>query len=735
MEEKKIRAIYNPSDKAKETIRMVYDRKYAMEESSDRQKFIKNLDRWEKNYEARREERKSDEWQSNHTAPLTFSVVETALSEMVRQNLRPIILPRGEEDSSKAKLMQYIWEYAWQVSDGDVLVYNVIKELLINGMAIVQEYYRQDKRVVRDIEVINGKEKEVKKEVFDYDDVCGEIVKPTEFFVDEFARSFRGPSYKARDCIRRYVMNVDDFHLSYDGSKWDQFGDASKVKAGGDVDYYEYYKPDGAIDRSKQVEVFHYWNEPKDKFIIVANDVLIKDGPNPYKHKKLPFVRAVDVKRVHNFYAKGEPEILESIQDETNLMRRMMLDRNHLDIDKMFLVSNKMGLSDEDLMARPHGLIPTDDVNGAKAIEYGDVPRSIELGLKHLEDDSTISTGINPRSQSLPQAGTATEAAILKESTLRRIGTKIWLFKREFLIPLAQMRVSNILQFYPQPKLEKIVGDKRSQEFKNQVSQAQSQGVLQMVDGEPYKNELRQIRTKDVKLEASGGELDEIKERGYHFFPLRDEFYVPVTGGGYDIEFEAGENIEISKPLMQQKNLELFDRFMQVATQVPGSYDIVKLGDAILRDYDKNPDDFKPNPMPVQGSGVEDQIALASQENQLMMKGQPVPGTAYASPAHTEIHVSFVESDEFQLNVPQDDPRVKIFTDHIAFEIAAQTGREMQGVGAAQAPAQQMANQPVGQMKQGGAGNGMINRPGGMAKPSTTMADAMPNKNTGRTGV
>jgi len=84
-------------------------------------------------------------------------------------------------------------------------------------------------------------------------------------------------------------------------------------------------------------------------------------------------------------------------------------------------VATWLNLSEEDLIARPHGFIPTDDINAIKAVEYNDVPRSVELSMKHLEDDATIATGINPRAQALPTTGTATEAAILKESTLKRI--------------------------------------------------------------------------------------------------------------------------------------------------------------------------------------------------------------------------------------------------------------------------------------------------------------------------
>src|SRR5688572_23042117 len=106
------------------------------------------------------------------------------------------------------------------------------------------------------------------------------------------------------------------------------------------------------MDHSKYVEVLWYWFEKHvDWICVVANDVLVFMGPNPYKHKKIPFARALDVKRTHKFYGKGEGALLESIQDELNILRRMVIDRNHLDIDKMFIGSNKLNLSEEDLIA------------------------------------------------------------------------------------------------------------------------------------------------------------------------------------------------------------------------------------------------------------------------------------------------------------------------------------------------------------------------------------------------
>lgn len=785
-ETKGIRGVYNPTDEERKTLSYVYnDRFIAMRDSKDRQEADRNWDRWEKQWEGYRvpqRESGQEEWMSNHVVPMTLSIVETALSEMTRQNFRPLILPWGAEDAPKAKVMEHIWEFIWSISNGDLTMYGIMKDLLMYGTAIAQEYYLKDRRMIRESNVDQkGKETTKEREIFDYDDCMLEQVKLQDFYVDEFARGFDGP-YAARDCIRRYIMNIDDFHAMYDGSQWDQFGNAKFVKEGGDTNYYEFFQPPTGWTDSKKVEVLHYWSiKPKDRFVIIANDVVIRDGSNPYKHKQLPFARAVDIKRPHRFYAKGEPELLESIQNEADTLRRMIIDRNHLDIDKMFFVSNRLGLSEEDLVARPHGMIPTDDVTGAKAVEYGDIPRSVEMSLGHLSDDSIISTGINPRSQALPQAGTATEAAILKESTVRRIGMKLWLLRKEFMPRIGMIRASNVIQFYPQPRLEEIVGEAGTKEYQAACDKLKQQGLLYTDDqGNNKKMSYRSIPIKGKKLGMGlDGQMSEEKAPGYTFFDLKPDYYIPQRGG-YWFRFESGENLDVSKPLMQQKNLELFDRFSQIALKIPNTYDIVKLGDMILEDYDKNPDDYKPD----QEGGQTDEVQqtqmlaqLAEMENNQMIGGQDVPATAYADQGHTQIHIAFMKGKQFQA-LDNKSPIIKIFTTHVMGEIMAQEARKQGGATAPQqsqaqpagGPPQQPPEQPkvsvsvkadaatqAGQellkdigilppdqppqgqqpppggqpVTPGGAANGISNREGGMQKPSMGMQDAMPNLKVG----
>ena len=154
-----IRQSYSPSEKERKRLKMVYDRYWAMKNSPDRKKMEKVWDKSMEQWEAHRPARQVDAWQSNHYVPLTTAIVETALAEMEDQNTKPLILARSKEDEPKASVMKRIYEFTWDVADGNIQAFEVKKDTLILGTSIAQEYYRQDMRKVKDI--VNGKEVEV----------------------------------------------------------------------------------------------------------------------------------------------------------------------------------------------------------------------------------------------------------------------------------------------------------------------------------------------------------------------------------------------------------------------------------------------------------------------------------------------------------------------------------------------------------------------------------------------
>lgn len=690
---KGIRKDYKPTEKEENALQWVYKRYYAMKDDPERQAMEKEWTDGEAAWDALRKPR--EDWESTYYIPLTTGVVESVLAEFIDQRIRPLILPRSDEDAPKARIMKHIYDFTWDVADGDLELFEILKGTLIRGTGIAQEYYLKDRRMVYDIIGLNNLTKKQKnngespfsiteREVFEFDGCMMENVSLWDFYIDEKARTINRGPYKARDCIRRYVMNIRDFQRFFKGDIWDPAGRASLVKPGGDTEYYQYFKPPTGIDNSEDVEVLWYWSRsPEDSLIIVANDVVVRMGPSIFKHKQLPFARSVDVTRLDKFYAKGEPKLLESIQEELNTLRRMTIDRHHLDLDKSFLVSQTTQLDDEDLIARPHALIPVDDPRNVKALEYGDIPGSVQITQKAITEDAVRVTGVDDRFQALQKTpSTATEAAILKESTLKRIRMKIMLLTEGFMKDISRQRVANIMQFYSQPRLERIVGEKETAEFKQQVAALAREGLLEVRNGEMFKKQYQSIRLENKKITFDErGNLSERKTTGFSFFEARPEYFMPTAHGGFDIRFEAGSTLPISKPLLQSKTAELFDRLLPLTQNGVTNYSAEKLADTLVEAHDINPSSLKNDPESEQttetdtDSRVQMQVQLATQENEEVIKGGSIPqnGTPYAMPAHTEVHVAFIKSEQVK-QLPDD--RYTLLVRHTAGEIVAQLIRK-----------------------------------------------------------
>lgn len=670
--EAEIRKTYRPSDDELKTLQHVYTRKQQMGDKRAEMEPI--WDRAEKAWECHRPARNADDWTSDIYVPMTTSIVESMLSEIINQELLPYAVERGSEDSPRALVVNNMLQYTWDVAKSDVAEFDIIKDALVCGTGIGQEYYWKQER---DITLPNGQ----KKRVTEFDDCYLEPVKLQDFYVDEKARGFFGP-YAAEDCIRRYVMDYDAFRNMFQGDIWDPKGNAKYVRPGGKTDYFEFFKPPQRMDHSREIEVLWYWNKPLDLLVIVANDVLVKMGPNPYAHKQLPFARALDIKRTHQFYGKGEAQLLESLQEETNTLRRMIIDRNHLDIDKPVFTSDALTLEEEDTIARPHGVISVGDVNQIKFPEYSDLPSSVFSSLEMINDDKIRVTGMDERQQGVSAAGTATEAAILKEATLKRINLKIWQIKNDFLVDVGRLRVANIMQFYSQPKLEKIVGEKGTEAYRSKLMQVASKGNLVSDGTDDFEAKYRNIRIKDAALSvADNGMVSQTPTKGFTFFEARPEYFMPVNGG-FDIRYKATSSMPISRPLYQQKVLEMYDRLIQNPTVDPW-----KLANTVLESQEFNADDFKyvpPQQQPGQGGDQTAQlqklVELAGVENEEMLKGTKIGPTPYSSPVHTEIHIEFMKSKRFKEELPPDRMDiVEMFKAHVEGELQAQAQRQSGG--------------------------------------------------------
>ena len=128
---------------------MVYDRYLPMRQSPKRLKAEKVWEKGREQWEALRKDRGPEDWQSNHYVPTTAAVIETAISEIIDQSRKTMILPRGHVDLARAQVMEQIFSYSWEVSYSDLAEEDILRDALTCGTGIGQEYYFKDIRMIK----------------------------------------------------------------------------------------------------------------------------------------------------------------------------------------------------------------------------------------------------------------------------------------------------------------------------------------------------------------------------------------------------------------------------------------------------------------------------------------------------------------------------------------------------------------------------------------------------------
>lgn len=506
---------YTPTGYEKSQLNMVLERFEKMKRK--RGEYEADWNNADKQRLMDRGERPADEWRSDLALPDTFSIIETAKAEMIDQSPGITYRPREPGDSDKAEKLDEIFKYTWEKGSGDLELVNFVDDALVHGIAIGEEYWRQDVVSQKNMEDFDLEKfrplKWKKNDKTIFDDVYFNSIPIWDFYWDPMADSLD----TAVDCIKKISLPYEDFKRKYK-----KFPKHKKVASGGSVYRPEWFKPIGNLD-DHEIEVIHYYNKAIDLYLVIANGVLLTPAGNPipYKHKDFPFVRGVDILLPHSFVGMGEPKVMKCLQDERETLRNMRLDSTHLNIQTQYIVDDRLELDDEDLIARPHGIIrgPVDSIKPIEKIPlFAESYREEEF----INDDIIKATGIDIRMQSIGGKGdTATEVAILKESSLKRIRLKLKLLEMMALHRIGRLRLANIQQFYPIPKVVNILG----------------------------KNGIEEKETfRDIGFTTGKGK--------YAWFTARPEDII----GEYDIIVVPGATLPVSKALESQKRINLFDR-------------------------------------------------------------------------------------------------------------------------------------------------------------------------------
>lgn len=574
--------------------------------------------------------------------PDSFAAIQSHMTDALDRRSRPQVKGTEESDEPIEEFVNSVLTYNLDNSDFDYQWYLAGLAAAVRGTAFIYDYYRVDKRWIKDIDSVgeDGKLKYKEVERVDFDDDYAKWLPNEYCYVDEKCNHIND----AVDAVRREILNIREFQRIY-GQRKDCIN-VDNVQRGGDLSTRSYFKlPRDITDND--VEVIHYYNRALDVYWICANYVVVRDGPIPWEHKEIPFAVRYFYRVPGQFWGMGIPKVLMMLSEERNSIRNLNMDRQNLQINKMFIANNMFDLDEEDLVSRPHGLISIDVPAGMSTrdalvpLEYGDVPASYFKTEQIMMEDIIRATGIDTRLTDVPTQNTATASAISKEQQLRRSSMLLALDEMDSLVRLGRLKWSNIQFFYPKGRMDTIYEDddeKQEQVFKKITVNGKKFSIVN-------ENGQKVLKMDDITGASS---------------LILDKKMAKYLEGSFDITVQASSSTPVSKVIKQTKVTEMFSLlagnplFAQVMD--PG-----KAVSRLLTINDERPEDWT--------TGFDQDpghtMLAAEAENRVMAAGQPLSATPGATPEHTMVHLMYTQSAEYQTAAPHIH---EIFMQHILGE-------------------------------------------------------------------
>lgn len=641
---------YKPSNKQeREARRRIWERYQEMRDDPLRAEAMREWDLGDKMYRMWAPEREEGDWRADIILPDGFSAIQAHMQETIDIRPRPHLEGVEQSDAEKEQFCDHIFQFAMDQTDFDPETFKARNCSAIRGTAFTREEYRYETREVQDPHSIDkdGKISYRKREIVDWDDTYTRFVDNYSVFVDNRAEDAK----YAADYIYREVLDWETFQSLYKNKPG--FKNIDAVVPAGSIGQNAGFFKKAEDMTGNDVELLHYENKLTDSYDVLANNVIVREGPMPNKHKEL----TLDVWSFYpitgRMYGMGIPKIIYTLVEERRSIRNLSLDRQKMHISKMFLVNDLFDLDEDDLTPRPHGMVKV-NTNGLPInqavypLEYGDVPGSSLRMDESLKEDERRAHGMDDR-PAIQAGGTATEAAIIKESTQRRINLINTWSNWNTLIRLGRKKWSNIQFFYPAGRTERIMENNKWKE----------------------KTVYRTVKIKDQEYKIYGdpkkGEKTELKATNtYGKTRLKlDPAFARFMSGQFDVVVDAAANAVVSKPIKQQQVFETFDRIMNnpmVAKHADGEKAMRRL----LSVSDEAPSDW----MRGEAMTDEDMENLADQENAIFMRMEEtgkiylIPGTPGATERHTLQHINFTETEAYRaLSQPVKDAITKHIMD------------------------------------------------------------------------
>lgn len=288
---------------------------------------------------------------------------------------------------------------------------------------------------------------------------------------------------------------------------------------------------------------------PNGKKIVVANNVLLDSGPNPYDDGKWPYQRWPNYILPREFWGISEIENLEGPQKTFNKLISFALDVLTLMGNPIWIVDNTSDVDTENLFNRPGQVVekaPGTDVHREPGVQLQ--PYVLEI-VDKLKDWFDQIAGSNDVTRGLNPTGVTAASAIssLQNAAQTRIRQK----SRNldcYLQSAGQQYLSRVFQFYTSPQIFRITNN---------------QGATNYFKFHVDHNAEGQIDSNGNPMKPYTANIETLNEQGQSMGITQYQ-----TEANLDVRVTTGSSLPFSKSDKEQKLFALFDRGIIDAEEV-----------------------------------------------------------------------------------------------------------------------------------------------------------------------
>ena len=431
-----------------------------------RASFDKDWDRWYKLYAGQHWEGPRPDWRSDATVNFIFSTIETVLPIMTDSAPQITVVPASSHSMHNAEIISEIVKRIWSSNDMDLELPMVMKNSLKYGTGFVKVWWDPNAK--------NG-----------LGDVAISCVDPRHIFPSPGAKNLKDAHYvifAANIPIANVLRDYPEVEGKITPGIWDEdltvtkditsqrsdgtnsmIGSVPNTAGTATTDFQK--SPDGragVMSRDSLCTFVEMWTREKDGqtwCTMMANGVLLKHGPNPFKHNKFPFVRFLDYQIPSCFWGMGEIQQLEKLQISINQRRGQTYDILRLTANPPFVADADSGINPKAMTNRPATIIYKNRGSEVQWLSPPQLPSALfELQQMDKDDFESIS-GIHDVSQGRRPVGIEAASAItaLQEAAQTRVRAKV----REMegsLRNVGRLVVDLVQQFYDDERVVRIVG-------------------------------------------------------------------------------------------------------------------------------------------------------------------------------------------------------------------------------------------------------------------------------------